>query len=136
VHGEGRKQAYIGNKLSVLTRSVVPFAFVGRRLININQALMGFEKNVTHLDGRTLQIVRKAVTQPGMPFFSLSLQDTRFSTFSVGFVQVVKGEGMPSFGSKSSNGDLFIEYNVVLPVELTPDMRRSESRLNLINLSP
>lgn len=97
---------------------------------------MGFEKNVTHLDGRTLQIVRKAVTQPGMPLFSLSLQDTRFSTFSVGFVQVVKGEGMPSFGSKSSNGDLFIEYSVVLPVELTPDMRRSESRLNLINLSP
>jgi len=45
-----------------------PFAFVGGRFININQALMGFEKNVTHLDGRNLQIVRKAVTQPGMLF--------------------------------------------------------------------
>lgn len=43
---------------------------------------------------------------------------------------------MPSFGSKSSKGDLFIEYSVVLPVELTPDMRRSESHLNSINFSP
>lgn len=76
-----------------------------KQTIGINEALMGFEKNITHLDGRTLQVVRKAVTQPG-------------------FVQVVKGEGMPSFGSKSSKGDLFIEYSVVLPVELTPDIRR------------
>jgi DnaJ-class molecular chaperone len=85
---------------------------------------MGFEKNITHLDGRNLHIVRKAVTQPGMLLF---LQGTRLSKVTVGFVQVVKGEGMPSFGSKSSKGDLFIEYSVVLPIELTPDMRRSES---------
>lgn len=101
--------------------------------MNADQALMGFEKNITHLDGRNLHIVRKAVTQPGMPF---SLHVTRFSKLSVGFVQVVKGEGMPSFGSKGSKGDLFIEYSVVLPVELTPDMRRSESQLNSINSSP
>jgi len=134
VHGEGKKQAYIGNKLLVLTRSVNrPNAFIGERLTNIKQALMGFEKNITHLDGRTLQVVRKAVTQPGMPFF---LQHAGFSKVSVGFVQVVKGEGMPSFGSKSSKGDLFIEYSVVLPVELTPDIRRSESFLNLIDSFP
>ena len=46
----------------------------------------------------------------------------------LGFVQVVKGEGMPLFGSTSSKGDLFVEYTVVLPVNLTPDTRRSEFR--------
>ena len=132
VHGEGKKQAYIGNKLLVLTRSVNR-PNPGERLTNTKQALLGFEKNITHLDGRTLQVVRKAVTQPGMPFF---LQHAGFLKVSVGFVQVVKGEGMPSFGSKSSKGDLFIEYSVVLPVELTPDIRRSESLLNLIDSFP
>ena len=43
-----------------------------------------------------------------------------------GYVQKIEGEGMPiweGFG----DGDLFVEYNVVLPVELSADMRRSES---------
>lgn len=29
------------------------------------QALLGFEKNVTHMDGHNLHIARKGVTQPG-----------------------------------------------------------------------
>jgi hypothetical protein len=44
-----------------------------------------------------------------------------------GFVQVIKGEGMPSFGRKGVNGDLFVEYNVVLPVDISPELRRSKS---------
>jgi hypothetical protein len=32
---------------------------------------------------------------------------------------------MPVF-ERSSNGDLFVEYNVVLPMEVSPDLRRSE----------
>jgi len=76
-----------------------------KQTIGIDEALLGFEKNITHLDGRNLQIVRKGVTQPG-------------------FVQMIKGEGMPSFENKNAKGDLFVEYNVVLPVEISPEMRR------------
>ena len=42
-----------------------------------------------------------------------------------GFVQTVKGEGMPSYESASIRGDLFIEYNIVLPMEISQDARRS-----------
>jgi len=44
-----------------------------------------------------------------------------------GFVQVLKGEGMPIFGMQNSKGDLYVEYNVVLPVDISSDMRRSKS---------
>lgn len=42
-----------------------------------------------------------------------------------GFVQTIKGEGMPEF-DQSTFGDLFVEYNVVLPATLSTDMKRSE----------
>jgi len=76
-----------------------------KQTIGIDEALLGFERNITHLDGRNLQLVRKGVTQPD-------------------FVQVIKGEGMPVFGNADIKGDLFVEYNVILPVELSPEMRR------------
>lgn len=34
---------------------------------------------------------------------------------------------MPSFGRKGANGDLFVEYNVILPVDISPELRRSKS---------
>ena len=46
---------------------------------------------------------------------------------------MVKGEGMPVFG-RDSHGDLYVEYKVVLPLELTPKMRKSECPL-LISLT-
>ncbi|KAF8183920.1 DnaJ domain-containing protein [Pholiota molesta] len=76
-----------------------------KETIGIDEALLGFQRNITLLDGRNLEVVRKGVTQPG-------------------FVQVIKGEGMPSFGRKDVNGDLFVEYNVVLPVDISPELRR------------
>ena len=47
------------------------------------------------------------------------------ANINTGFVQTVKGEGMPSYESASIRGDLFIEYNVVLPMEVSQDARRS-----------
>ncbi|KZT22354.1 DnaJ-domain-containing protein [Neolentinus lepideus HHB14362 ss-1] len=79
-----------------------------RETIGIDQALLGFERNVTHLDGHVVQLKRKGVTQPG-------------------FVQTIKGEGMPQFENPTQYGDLYIEYNVVLPTELTPDLRKKLS---------
>jgi len=44
---------------------------------------------------------------------------------SSGFVQTIHGEGMP-VPEKSTHGDLFVEYNVILPLELSPQLRRSK----------
>lgn len=68
--------------------------------------MLGFERNLTHLDGRTITLKREGVTQPG-------------------FVQTIKGEGMPIY-REGTFGDLFVEYTVVLPTELSPELRRSE----------
>jgi len=87
---------------------------------------LGFERNLTHLDGHAVPLVRNGVTQPGEEklFIELS-QACSESLHFKGFVQVVKGEGMPEF-ERSSHGDLYVEYNVVLPLELSTRTRRSE----------
>lgn len=46
----------------------------------------------------------------------------------IGFVDVIRGEGMPVFGG-DTYGDLYVEYKVVLPLELTPKMRQSKPLL-------
>ncbi len=81
---------------------------------------------MTLLDGRSLELIRTGVTQPGK-LLSLYMVFERYKYHTSGFVQVVKGEGMPSFGRKGSDGDLFVEYNVVLPVEISSELRRSKS---------
>lgn len=40
-------------------------------------------------------------------------------------MQTVDGEGMPVFEG-NGHGDLFVEYNIVLPTSLTPELRRSK----------
>ncbi|KAH9972782.1 hypothetical protein BGW80DRAFT_1505223 [Lactifluus volemus] len=76
-----------------------------KETIGVDEALLGFTRNLTHLDGHDVPLVRKGVTQPG-------------------FVQTIKGEGMPHFERPSTFGDLFVEYNVVLPTELSTETRR------------
>ncbi|KAF8206442.1 DnaJ-domain-containing protein [Mycena galopus ATCC 62051] len=66
-----------------------------RETIGVDEALLGFDRNLTHLDGHVVRLQRKGVTQPGMPHFE-----------------------KPTFG------DLFVEYNVVLPIEISPQTRR------------
>jgi DnaJ-related protein SCJ1 len=34
-----------------------------------HQALLGFDRNLTHLDGHVVRLVRQGVTQPGMSFY-------------------------------------------------------------------
>ena len=34
---------------------------------------------------------------------------------------------MPHFGSRSTKGDLFVEYNVILPLEISPETSQSKS---------
>jgi DnaJ-related protein SCJ1 len=33
---------------------------------------------------------------------------------------------MPIFGNHDAKGDLYVEYNVVLPLDISSDMRRSK----------
>jgi len=73
--------------------------------ISVEEALLGFERNLTHLDGHVVNLKREGVTQPD-------------------FVQVVKGEGMPRFDEPSLHGDLYVEYTVVLPATLSNDQKR------------
>ncbi|KAI0322621.1 hypothetical protein OF83DRAFT_1167486 [Amylostereum chailletii] len=75
-----------------------------KETIGVDEALLGFERNLTHLDGHIVTLSRKGVTQPG-------------------FVQTIEDEGMPVF-EQSSFGNLYIEYNVVLPTVISEDTRR------------
>lgn len=97
-----------------------------RLLIHVLQALLGFKRNITHLDGHVVEIDRKGVTQPGKSLSSSCFSHSFLTRFA-GYVQMFEGEGMPLF-EQSGRGNLFIEYNVVLPVELGPDMRQSKTR--------
>ncbi|KAH9945168.1 DnaJ-domain-containing protein [Epithele typhae] len=76
-----------------------------RESISVEEALLGFERNLTHLDGHIVELKRKVVTQPG-------------------YVQVIKGEGMPIFEHPFEHGDLFVEYNVILPTELSSEAKK------------
>lgn len=49
-----------------------------------------------------------------------------------GYVQTIKGEGMPLY-QQGTFGDLYVEYNVVLPSELSPEMKKSE--LQVVSLT-
>ncbi|KAI0833504.1 DnaJ-domain-containing protein [Trametes gibbosa] len=75
-----------------------------KETISVEEALLGFERNLTHLDGHVVELARHGVTQPG-------------------YVQTIRGEGMPIFES-SEYGDLYVEYNVVLPLEVSPETKK------------
>ncbi|RDX57284.1 DnaJ-domain-containing protein [Lentinus brumalis] len=76
-----------------------------KETISVAEALLGFERNLTHLDGHVVELKRQGVTQPG-------------------FVQIIKDEGLPLFERPSEHGDLFVEYNVVLPAEISPETKK------------
>ncbi|KAH9838249.1 uncharacterized protein C8Q71DRAFT_750180 [Rhodofomes roseus] len=80
-------------------------ALYWKETIGVDEALLGFDRNVTHLDGHVVRLKRDVVTQPG-------------------FVEVVKGEGMPVHEHGHSHGDLYVEYTVVLPTEVSPEKKR------------
>ncbi|KAG0947206.1 hypothetical protein G6F57_002118 [Rhizopus arrhizus] len=67
--------------------------------ITLIEALTGFNKSITHLDQSTVELVRDGITQ-------------------YGFVQTIKGQGMPLEENHSKHGDLFVEYQVIFPTEI------------------
>ncbi|GAA5938209.1 hypothetical protein JCM3775_002917 [Rhodotorula graminis] len=73
--------------------------------ISVAEALLGFKHRVKGLDGHDVVLSRTGVTQPG-------------------FVDVIHGEGMPIY-HLSGHGDLYVEYQVVMPPSLTSQQREA-----------
>ena len=67
--------------------------------LNLKEALLGYNKKITHLDRREFYIESDKPTQP----------------FSI---RKIDGEGMPQHKFPSSKGDLYIKFNVRLPDRL------------------
>ena len=72
--------------------------------IPLLDALVGFERSLTHLDGHKVTLTAAGVTRPGD-------------------VQVVPGEGMPHLSDPSKRGDLFVTYSVDFPAALSEEQR-------------
>jgi DnaJ-related protein SCJ1 len=67
--------------------------------LTLEEALMGFSKRITHLDGHSVTVSSSSVSQP-------------FSW------QIIKEEGMPIRGT-SDFGDLHVKMIVNFPAKLT-----------------
>jgi DnaJ-class molecular chaperone len=68
-------------------------------VISLKEALLGFEKEITHLDDRNITIKREIVSQPGD-------------------IIKIEGEGMPIHQS-SEKGDLYVRVDIQFPKILT-----------------
>ncbi|KAG0351695.1 hypothetical protein BC939DRAFT_392096 [Gamsiella multidivaricata] len=73
--------------------------------ITLEQALLGFDLELKHLDGKPIKLTRGENVTP------------------YGYVQTLKGQGMPIKGSRGDFGDMFVEYKVEFPEKLTEDQR-------------
>lgn len=69
--------------------------------LQLSEALCGFVKTITHLDGRVLKIE------------SVAGQVVKHDS-----VKIVKGEGMPQHGNIFNKGGLFVHFNVKFPKTL------------------
>lgn len=67
--------------------------------ISLKEALLGFSRDIKHLDDHIVTLKRDSVIQPGE-------------------VLRVKGEGMPKHQS-SEKGDLYVKVHVIFPTNLT-----------------
>ncbi|CDW83960.1 domain containing protein [Stylonychia lemnae] len=75
--------------------------------ITLKQALLGFEKEFIHLDGRSVIIKRTKITKPGE-------------------IEKIRGEGMPVYEYPTDKGDLIVTYQVEMPQTLSREQRDSK----------
>ena len=68
--------------------------------ITLLDALVGFRRELLHLDGHAVPIVKSSVTHPGE-------------------VMTIEGEGMPVHEMPSETGKLFVEFVIDFPEVLT-----------------
>ena len=75
--------------------------------ISLKESLLGFTRDIKHLDDRLVTLKRDSVIQPGE-------------------VIKVKGEGMPKHQS-SEKGDLYVRVHVIFPTYLTENQIESNN---------
>ncbi|CAG9311634.1 unnamed protein product [Blepharisma stoltei] len=78
--------------------------------LTLKEALLGYSKQISHLDGHVVQIDYTGVTQPES-------------------VRIIKGEGMPHQDVPSNKGNLHVRFIVDLPGKLTPDQENTIKQL-------
>ncbi|ORC85727.1 heat shock protein DnaJ [Trypanosoma theileri] len=78
--------------------------------LTLKEALLGFERRLTHLDGHVVELTATGVTQHGDR-------------------QIIEGEGMPKHHVPSEKGNLYVIYHVELPSLLTTAQREAVERL-------
>eukprot|EP00727_Mastigamoeba_balamuthi_P005008 m51a1_g14505 putative heat shock protein family protein (360) ;mRNA; r:805103-807122 len=78
--------------------------------VSLLEALVGFEKELKHLDGHVVKLHRTDVTKPGL-------------------VVTIAGEGMPIAGTPSVHGDLHVEFHVRFPTSLTEEQKEGFKKL-------
>lgn len=76
--------------------------------LSLSEALCGFTRTITHMDGRVLRVDSK----PG-------------SVVKPDAVKMIQGEGMPYHGSPFSKGRLFVHFRVDFPATVTPELCNS-----------
>jgi len=72
--------------------------------IPLKDALLGFQKDLVHVDGHKVTVAKEGVTQPGE-------------------VMTIRGEGMPHFESSSVKGDLHITFSILFPYKFNDDQK-------------
>lgn len=80
--------------------------------ITLKEALLGFKRSVKHLDGHQVEISMNGVTPPG-------------------FVKTMRGEGMPHHGFPSEKGELYVEFTIKFPKQLTSKQQAAIAELLL-----
>ena len=68
--------------------------------LTVKEALLGFKRNIEHLDGHIVKVAREGVTRPE-------------------FVMKVDDEGMPVHNTPAEYGALFLKFVVDYPKQLT-----------------
>ena len=74
-------------------------------VLTLKEALLGFERSLTHLDGRSVELVRKDIVTP---------PETK---------QKLSGEGLPIHNSPDEYGDLIVTYQVEFPSSISDQQR-------------
>lgn len=77
--------------------------------ISLREALVGFSKSFTHLDGRSVEISRQKITKPRQ-------------------VITLPNEGMPVLHS-TEKGNLKIKFDVIFPAKLNAQQRKGFKEL-------
>jgi len=82
-------------------------------LLGIPYLIIGFQKEITHLDKHIVKVSKDTVTQPGD-------------------IIKIKGEGMPIHENSGETGDLFVKIDVVIPSVLTEAQKASNNFFNIV----